>query len=304
MFKAPAIYFSSTVVFIDDDPLYAKLLIDRLGIQRLKHVESPDFLLRQKHDDFLFVDSDIFKKEKDGEFAYIKHNIDALKKSGTLVSVLVSDLHMDTCLGTEIFAALSSPHVGRILVSNFIDYHKGSDVAEAINNRHVDIILDKTKNFVEELPKAILAAKNKFFTSLSNALFPHACDGHALADTEFARFFLGKIEELKPESIQSNSTFNRFTFSFSDERPDLVMHVTEKREIQSFLESSAADAAPKELLSHLSSGAYMLCYEDEVLPDGRQWPLFVRPAKQLEGKNHKFFYNISESHNVASVDVR
>lgn len=301
MFKAPAIYFPSTVVFLDDDPLYARLLIDRLGINRLKHFESPDFLLRQKNDDFLFIDSDIFKKQKTNDLDYVKNNLAALQKSGTLISVIVSDLHMDTSLGTEILSSLSSSYVGRILVSNFIDYHKNADISEAINNGFVDIILDKTKNFVEELPKAILGAKNKFFTALSNALFSSACDGHPLADTEFARFFIGKIEEYKPLEIRSNSSFNRFTFVFDSEKPNLVIHVTEKREIQSYLESSAADGAPNELLSHLSTGAYMLCHEDDVLPDGRTWPLYVRPAKPLDGKNTKFFYNISEAQSYEAM---
>jgi hypothetical protein len=294
MFKAPAIFFPSTVVFLDDDPLYAKLLIERLKLNRLKHFESPDFLLRQKSDDFLFVDGDIFKKSKMSDFDYVKNNLSTIRKAGTLISVIVSDLHMGDCSGTDLFSQITSPYIGRILVSNFIDYQKGGDVAEARNNGFVDILLDKTKNFVEDLPKAILAAKIKFFTALSNTLFARACRGHALTDTEFAKFFVGKIEELKPEEIQVNSSFNRFTFSF-DGQPNLVIQVTEKNEILSYLESSAAESAPTELLAHLSTGKYMLCHEDDVLPDGKMWPLFIRPAKQFDGKYNRYFYNISEA---------
>jgi CheY-like chemotaxis protein len=295
MFKAPAIYFPSTVVFFDDDPLYAKLLIERLQIDGLKHFESPDFLLKQKGDDFLFIDSDIFRKAKTGDFEYVKAHLQALKKSKTLISVVISDLHMDTYSGTEIFSQLNSPYIGRILVSNFIDYQKNSEVAELRNDGLVDIVLDKTKNFVEELPKAIKAAKNKFFTLLSNTLYSDVCDGHALFDTEFAKFFIAKIDEIKPYEIRANSTFNKFTFTFKEKHPNLILHITDKQEIQSYLESSAAESAPSELLAHLFSGEYMLCYEDDVLPDGKLWPLLIRPAKQFDGKNTRFFYSISEA---------
>lgn len=294
MFKAPALYFPTTVVFLDDDPLYSKLLIDRLQIDGLKHFESPDFLLRQKKDDFLFIDGDIFKKLKTGDFAYVKENLLAIKRSRTLISVVVSDLHMDTCLGTEIFSELSSPFVGRILVSNFIDYQKNSEIDALRNNGQIDIILDKTKNFVEDLPKAIRAAKNKFFTSLSNALFSD-CSNHALFDTEFAKFFIGKIDEYKPEEILANDSFSRFNFSFSGKSPSLTMHVTDRREIQTHLESKAAQSAPAELLTHLSSGQYMLCHNDDKLPEGTKWPLFIRPAKKFNGKNNDYFYSIMEN---------
>lgn len=295
MFKAPAIYFPSTVVFFDDDPLYAKLLIDRLGIKRLKHFESPDFLLKQKRDDFLFIDGDIFKKANVNDFDYVKNNLNLIKKSGSLISVVVSDLHMEKCSGTDILSQIASPYVGRILVSNFIDYQKNTDIAEARNNGAIDILLDKTKNFVDELPKAIQAAKMKFFTALSNALFPHACASNPLCDIEFAKFFISKIDELKPEEIRTNNAVNRFTLIFGEGQQNLVIYVTEKNEIQSYLESSAAVSAPSELLSHLSSGKYMLCPEEDILPDGKMWPLFIRPAKAFDGKHAKYFYTISES---------
>lgn len=295
MFKAPAIYFPSTAVFFDDDPLYARLLIDRLKITRLKHFESLDFLLKQKADDFLFVDGDIFKKIDVNDFEYVKNNLSSIKKSGTMISVIVSDLHMENCSGTELFSQIASPYVGRILVSNFIDYQKTSDIQEARNNGCVDMLLDKTKNFVDDLPKAIFAAKIKFFTALSNSLYANAYDGHALQDTEFAKFFIAKIDELKPEEIIASSTFNRFTFVLGEKQANLVINVTDKNEIQSYLESSAAESAPPELLKHLSSGQYILCHGDDFLPDGRKWPLYIRPARALDGKNNRYFYNISEA---------
>ncbi len=293
MFKAPATYFPTTVVFFDDDPLYAKLLIERLHVARIKHFESPDFLLKQKGDDFIFIDSDIFKKANFNDFDYLKSNLEAIKRSGNMVSVVISDLHMEKCSGTELLSQISSPYVGRILVSNFIDYQKNSDIAEARNCGAVDILLDKTKNFVEELPKAIHAAKMKFFTALSNSLYAHACNQHPLCDNEFARFFISKVEEFKPEEVTVNRALNRFTFVL-DGNKNLIIHVTEKNEIQSYLESAAAESAPLELLSHLSSGKYMLCPEDDMLPDGKMWPLFIRPARSFDGRYARYYYTISE----------
>lgn len=297
MFKAPAIYFPSTVVFFDDDHLYAKMLLSRLKIPYLKHFQSFDFLLKQKSEDLLFADVDVIKDTKMSELAYLKRYLPSLKKSGSLISTVISDLHMGEFSGADIFSQLTSPYLSRILVSNFLDYQNTSDISDLRNNGSIDMLLDKTKNFTEELPKVIMAAKNKFFTALSNVLFSAPPYDHALSDTEFAKFFLAKINELKPEEIRPNNTFTRFEFIFGKGMPNQVIHVTERREIQSNLGSSAAETAPHDLIPHLSSGRYMLCHEeeDDVLPDGRFWPLFIRPAKPLDGKNTRFFYSISEA---------
>jgi hypothetical protein len=77
----------------------------------------------------------------------------------------------------------------------------------------------------------------------------------------------------------------------------LSFHITHQKEIQSYLASSAAETAPAEVVSNLSTGRYILCHEeiDDVLPDGRMWPLLIRPAKQFETRNNRFFYCITEA---------
>lgn len=298
MFKAPAIYFPSTAVLLDDDDLYAQILIKRLAVNNLKYCESPDFLLKQKKDDFIFIDNDIINKNTNNEIEYIKKNIVNLKKSAKLVSVLISDLHMKSMSGTEIFSEISSPHVGKILISNFIDFVEDDEIDDARNNGKIDIILDKTKNLKVKLPAAIEAAKMKFFSSLSNELYPHAANRHPLCDKEFAKLFVLKIHELRPERITPNTALNRFVFEFSNSKPNQVFHITEPYEISSILTSSGAESAPPEVLKHLSTGKYILCHEDdEILLDGRLWPLHIRPAQEFKGQKLKLFYHLSESVN-------
>src|SRR5690606_34613440 len=179
-------------------------------------------------------------------------------------------------LGTDFFDALRSPYVGRILISNFVNYKATSDISYARNNGSIDIVLDKTNKINEELPKAIAAAKNKFFTAISNELFEDAEKDNPLADTDFARFFTDKINELKPSEIIPNETFTRFTFKFETDAPSISLHVTNKQEIAAILMTDVAESAPIEVRNHLSSGKYILCPDDpaEVLPDGRLWPLY------------------------------
>jgi hypothetical protein len=294
MFKAPAIYFPSTVVFLDDDQLYAKMIMKRMECKEIKHYESPEFLLKQEHDDFLFVNNDMFLKDNSN---YVVRNLEKLKISGNLISVVVSDLHMENISGTEIFSRLSSPFIGRILVSNFMDYQTNPDIIDSRNNGQVDISLDKTKDFVEKLTEAITAAKSKFFTALSNLLYPDAGSSHPLSDTEFARFYLSKIDELKPKEIIPNSSFTKFIFVGDNNEPNYILYVSTEKEILDILASSAAETASADIIPALASGKYMLCHNeaDDVLPEGKLWPLFLRPAKQFNGKNTKFFYHISEA---------
>lgn len=298
MFKAPAIYFPSTVILLDDDHLYAKKLIEKLNISGLKYCESPDFLLKQKNDDFLFIDNDIFEKININELSYLKKKLNTIKNTGKLISVLVSDLYMDSISGTEIFTEISSNHLGRILISNFVDFSKNNDITQARDDKHIDIVLDKTKALSDRLPIAIEAAKMKFFTSLSNVLFNDLGNNHPLSNSEFAKLFTAKIRELKPNKITPNSTLNKFFFEFEHTKTNQVFHITEPYEINSIINSHGAESAPKEVLEHLSSGKYILCNEDDdILLDGKLWPLYIRPAKEFNNKKIKLFYNISESFN-------
>jgi hypothetical protein len=297
MFKAPAIYFPSTVVFLDDDHMYAKLLIKRLGYPQLRHFESPEFLLKQSDDDFLFVNRNVYINQEPHDFAYIKKNLENLKKTGDLISVLVSDLHMDGISGIDIFSKIKSIYLGRILVSIFMEPEKNPGITDAQNSGDVDMVLDKTESFEEKLPRAIMAAKNKFFTGLSNCLFTDAVEAHPLSDTEFAKFYISKIFELKPKEIRPNGNFTRFTFVGSNDNPSYTLTITDKKEIQNNLNSSAAETVPKELIPHLASGKYILCHNDpdDVLPEGGLWPLFIRPAQQFISKHAQFFYHFSEA---------
>ena len=292
MFKAPVIYFPSTIVLLEDDSLYAKLLIHRLPIKNLKHFESADFLLLQEKNDLLFVDNNT---NKINTINSLKKNLNMIKKQGNLISVIISDLYMKNLLGIEIFNRLTSSFIGRILISNFIG-QPNNDIINAINDGTIDIILDKTNKFIELLPKAIFAAKSKFFTAISNELFYNLSHDHPLSDTDFAKFFLSKLEEIHPDEVIPNQSLTRFIFAFSDDRIPMVFHISTMKEVNYYLTSTAAETAPKEILNHLLTGKYMLCHEeqDDVLPDGRLWPLFIRPAKQFCSQNQKFFYSISE----------
>ena len=297
MFKAPAIYFPTTVVLLDDDRLYAKMLIHRLGMASIKHFDYFDFLLDQKFNDFLFSDVDGIKNSNHlSEIDYIRNNLNTLKKTGSLISVVASDLHMEKISGLDVLSTMSSKYIGRILISNFLDYQKRNNMFEATHSDAVDISLDKTNDFNQTFVLAVMAAKNKFFTMLSNALFPTESKESPLSDNEFAKFFLAKINELNPQEIRANAAFNRFEFIKGSGEENKVIHVTHHNEIQETLSSLAAETAPKELLPHLASGRYMLCHEDNeaILPEGNTWPLFIRPAKPFNGTHMKYFYSIHE----------
>ncbi len=210
---------------------------------------------------------------------------------------------MEICFGLELFSKIASPHIGKILISNFIDHQNTSTIIDARNKGVFDMSLDKTKDFAQELPKAIMTAKNKFFTALSNLLFSDISLDHPLADNDFAKFYLGKIDEYKPKEIIPNHNFSKFTFVCDNGNPDVIIQVTNEKEIQQILASTAAKTAPRDLIPLIASGEYMLCHKDGVLPEGSLWPIFVRQAKQISGKNNRFIYNISEDKNIEKRPV-
>lgn len=294
MFKAPAIYFPTTVVVLDDDDIYGELLIKDLNIENARYFKSPDFLLKQKKDDFLFIDNCMFEKNKEGDKKYLINNLNKLIESKKLISVIVSDLQMEKILGTELFNELSSPYIGKILISNFLKYQKDKKILLAIKNCKLDTSLDKSPEMPVELAEAIFATKIKFFTLLSNTLFPGITDDHPLMDLEFAKFFAAKIIEMKPQKIIPNNTLNSFNFEL-DNGTSIVLRITDKDEINSYLSSLAAESAPKEVLKQMALGKFILCHDEDVLPDGQLWPLLIRPAKEFIGKNKNYYFSFSES---------
>ncbi len=140
----------------------------------------------------------------------------------------------------------------------------------------------------------------RFFTKLSNALFARPSSNHALCDTDFAKFFTAKIDEYQPELVLPNAAFNRFSFILKNGQ-NLILHVNEKSEIQSYLDSLAAETAPKETIAQLGSFKYMLCHEGDMLPDGKQWPTYSRPALPFDGKYAQYYYHIAETCAVRSL---
>ena len=299
MFKAPAIYFPSAVVLFDDDSLYAKLLIERLQMRNIHYLEHQNFILNQNSSDILSLNAPIAKDY----LKRLKQDLNYFRDTSSLISVIISDLFMSHRNGIDFFESLSSPYVGRILISNFIDYKKTTEITHARNNGVLDIVLDKTKNLHEKLPKAIQAAKIKYFTAISNILFEGNTVDHPLSDTGFAKFFIDRISSLNPSEIIPNAALTRFTFKFDHGTPDISLHVINRSETKDLLLTDAAESAPAEVLKHISSGRYILCSEerDDVLPCGKLWPLYLRPAKQLNTGSNQFLYSFTGASYVESA---
>jgi hypothetical protein len=295
MLKSPLIYFPTTTCFIDDDPLYPKTLGLRLNLNHWLPLESSELVWAQKDCDLLF--SNPAEHGCDfGLFEHFEKNLAVMQRSANLISVVVADLNMGERSGIDIFYGLTSPYIGRILASMFLDYPDNSAVRLALNQGAIHYALDKAKQFNEEFPKALARAKIEFFTKLSNSLYAQRLDNHPFLDTEFSKVFNSLILELNPKEIQSNPTFSRFTLLFGGDRPDKVFTVASREDMRSQLESLSAQSAPSSVLSGIERGTHILCPKgnDDTLPDGDTWPLLIRPAKSFTGRNTSYFYNFSE----------
>lgn len=296
MLKSPVIYFPTTSVFVEDDPMFVNLLNKRMDIYPpLIPLNSPDRLLQQKERDLLFF------HEEDREIGtdnFLK-NITQISAKHNLISVIVSDLHMREKSGTDLFYEVLSPYVGRILVSFYLDYHNNPEIIQSLTDNAIHIALDKSKELHTVLPEAIAKEKIKFFTRLSNTLFGKILNKHPLTDTKFSHFFNSLILKYKPLEIHANNNFSVFTFLFDkNQNKKLKITVTDIKEIKSQLECHHAQLASASVITSLEKGERILCQNDEdILLNGDKWTLNLLPAQKFEGNQSTYFFNLTEEIN-------
>lgn len=293
MFKAPALWFPSTCLMIDDDIFFTEFQINSIEGSGFKCFKNPLIFSQKKLSDFIFLENenDISSHNLD----HLRKNIQNIKKEKNLISLIISDLHMPDISGWSLFSNIESVFSSKILMSGFIK-DQLKELCRLEKHVNIDYFLDKAENFNKELKIAINKAKLKFFINLSNVYFKDIPKVHPLMDTEFAKFFIEEIDRFNPEEIVTNNDYTRFVFKNYTNKKIKIITTADKNKISSQITSIFAETAPPIVLEYLSKGQYILCTEDDwdILPEGNIWPLHIRPAQVFLGREQKIFYNISE----------
>jgi len=296
MLKAPAFLFPTSAIIVDDDNLYAQLLIDRLtNCGPIKAYSNFDFLLKQKDKDYCFVEGSPDSTNYKNINSIIKKSI-ANKDNllGDMISVMIFDLHMENMTGLELLYQIKSPFVYKILISNFIDSKFEEEIKHAQNAGIIDVVLDKGDRLKEELPKAIFAGQSKFFTLLSNQIFEKQETQNYLSDTIFSEHYLKMIDTFRPQFIWPEKDLAAFTFERQSPTHKKSIFITTTDEINTLLSGYNAGTALPKTVEQLKSGKFMLCHENPHNLDGCDWAYYLKPAKIVDGSTSNFLYQTIE----------
>lgn len=291
MIKAPAFFFPTDTVLVDDDHLYAQLFIDSLeNTHRVEIIEENE-LLDQQDEDFIFRSHRPKNVIKDIE-TIIKEK---KENQNRMVSVIVADLHMKDITGLELFRKLKSPFIYRILISNFADDERfKTEISDAQNAGIIHAVLRKGINLKNELPKIVAKGQQKFFTNLTTKICSNSTAINCLSDTAFSNHFFQLIDEYKPDYIWPDENLSVFIFEKKSRIEKKKLFVTTIDEIKTLLEGENSQSALLKTIEILKTGNFMVCHENPHLLDGEEWAFYLRAAKKISGIDATYLYHMLE----------
>jgi hypothetical protein len=293
MLKAPAFLFPTSIAIIDDDTIYPTLLINKIKSKSpIRSFSKPDFFLKEKDKDFIFLSEDVRPTDEPTINMLIQKTLHEHNNNlSDMLSVLIVDLHMNPTNGLELLYQIKSPFIYKVLISNFIDSPYEQEIKHAQNMGYIDAVLEKGVRLKEELPPVIINGQLRFFSLLGNRIYANAHVHNYLSDAIFIGYFLKLIKQLNPTFIWPNENLNTFRFEESSTNQIVTLFITNEDEIKVLLEGQGANTASEKDIKQLKSGDFMLCCKNPHLLDGTEWPYYLRPANKIRGSHSLILYN-------------
>ncbi len=293
MLKAPALFFPTYTVFIDDDLLYPRIITrDIPDCPPILSTSDFDFLLKQKDNDFLFLNNAPNKSATDIFSAVVSDIKSKTCSLSDLISTIIIDFNMDGINGLEILNQIKSPFVYKVLISNYIGPEHEDRVKHAQNTGVVDEVIEKGKHLIETLPKTIYRGQTKFFTRLSSQIFNGRNNHQYLADSNVASRFLEIINRCEPHTMWPESDLASFTL-VPKEAPPSRIYFTTQSEIDALIACYDPHQIPSHTLKRLRHGDHIVCHKNPSTLDIEEWPYFLRPALKIDGAHETVLYQIT-----------
>lgn len=204
MFKIPLFQLPSTIVFVDDSPLFLDCLrfMDGLDVNNIKTYTSPLACLAdfQNYQSILMKSSFLSSLDDVEKLDLVSHspvNIDFTKLKKILksekvennISVLIVDYNMPEMKGVELCKKLAHLPFKKILLTGAL---ADNQVVSAFNEGIIDCYIRKnSENLVREINMYVKLLTEKLYTEKSIELLPNFEFSNKLhfSDSAFAEFF-------------------------------------------------------------------------------------------------------------------
>ena len=266
----PAFYQPTTVLILDDDITFARLLEARLPREnRYRIFDQPEQASR-------FWDDDVDASMPQGEDTRHAH-----------VSTAIVDYTLADKDGLDVCRSIKSRLVKKIMISSFLPVDSAQS---AQNRRDIDFFFSKTsKNFIAEVSAAVDHSKLEYFTELSLSLPEFCARDNPLTDPVFVDYFqeLTKTNDVVEYQSLRAGDYTSFMLR-SRQRKITHLLLSTDAGVDNLLDTVHADTAPAYLLEQIRSRERMPCFSSTTFPRGEEWELHMRPSHMLCGRQKYF----------------
>lgn len=278
----------TATILLDDDLFFIKSVQSLLPKYTYPVVFKNSTFETIKNDEFLLSSGTVLKDININE----KGDISRLFNSDDMpVSTLVLDQSMPGKNGLDIFKNIKNNFIQKILISNFFDEE---DALQALNEGVINGYLckmQKRSEFIKNLTNAIYEAQNRFFCNISLVHNNFLSKDNPLLEKETIYLFKTVQEKYSLRYYESTNNCRLFNFFQDTTNDNLHLRIIPEEEIEVFLQSQQSETVPEEVIKLIKDGKMLPCFDGHVVPEGKEWVQYLRPAESLQGYK-KYLYSI------------
>jgi CheY-like chemotaxis protein len=297
MLKIPAFFFPTTVLILDDDKHFSRLIKMMLGEYfNIETFSNPEELKPFIHKNAVLMEetiSNYFPLSSPNKVkAFLERG-----RSHNLASIWITDYQLDYKTGIEVLEELNPPFVQRILMSNYVDQ---TIVNNAYKHKTIHAYLPKLdKDFINKLRPTIQEMQEQFFINYCEQIYELPLRHSKLCDKTFANFMKKIIKKYDITQMVGSDDLNLFHLESETKREKINIHVAEDQDFEDIINSFQGEKASSAVLNRIKQKLAIPCFPNGKIPDGTLWPEYMKPVTALHGERSYYINCHSKNEGIS-----
>jgi CheY-like chemotaxis protein len=286
MLKTPAFFFPTTVLVIDDDKHFSRMielsLQDRFHIQAFSNHNDLGQYLNQEINFRPGLAPELLPLSNAKKVRDLLHS----GQSHNIVSIIVSDQQLDETTGLELLSKFKSPFLKKILISNFVDT---ITINKAYIHKNIDAFLPKLDHlFLSKLSNTVQCLQRQFFINYSERQFQPNLRQTGLYEQSVADYVNKIIEKFDIIRMVASDDVNMLEMESESKHEKIYLHIAEEQDFEDLIHSIQSEGASPAILRRIKEKLAMPCFRNGNIPDGSMWEEFMRPVIKVNGDKPYF----------------